>query len=499
MSAPALRFTAYQRRFGIDATRVRAITKSRRVGGTFMGAASCVFGAASLALTADGIVRTRDGGEHQRIVSHSEDGAIRVLAECANLLERFSRAGIVDRDSRIAQATSMKIVLASGVELSAHASRASSLRGLSGSVFLDEWAYVPSAEEVWRAVKAVSDATLARPAARITICTTPWVRDSLAFEQCAGSGDAATDRFSFISRYHWPLDLCTRQGFPHEFASEDARLEFIEDTRATVADPDAWATEYCAQWADPSSQWLERALLERAQRDELPDGDFVEFAGVDIGRKRHATAIARVRVYAVPTPQGTRRVMYAMPVELLRETSFAAQEEAFVRVIDGGARKLFADSTGIGSAPVERLSALRPGRVEAVTFSLASKEQMASTLKLALEENRLFLPHSPELLRSLSSVRRTASDASGAWKYDAPAHGHDHADAAWALMLAVSAATQNAGAAPSIASAGRRESSDVADHFVGNGQGTYRGPAARHFPEMFGRGRRPPGQGTPWG
>jgi phage FluMu gp28-like protein len=75
-----------------------------------------------------------------------------------------------------------------------------------------------------------------------------------------------------------------------------------------------------------------------------------------------------------------------------------------------------------------------------VTFTQASKEEMASTLRLALEEGRLFLPHSPELLRDLASLRRIAQPGGG-FRYDASDKGGSHADRAWALALAVSAAS----------------------------------------------------------
>jgi len=69
-----------------------------------------------------------------------------------------------------------------------------------------------------------------------------------------------------------------------------------------------------------------------------------------------------------------------------------------------------------------------------------------STLRLALEEGRLLLPHSPELLRDLASLRRIAQPGGG-FRYDASDRGGSHADRAWALALAVSIASESSVAA----------------------------------------------------
>jgi phage FluMu gp28-like protein len=254
---------------------------------------------------------------------------------------------------------------------------------------------------------------------------------------CVAPG-ADDDRFAHFARYSWPLSHVVTQDFPRRMTPDEQR-EYVEQMRLELGDDDAFETEYEGAWLSAAEMFLERELLQRARYDaqDLPPTFEREIAGVDVARKgKHLTAIARVRV--VRDDHG-RLVMWALPVETLRGVDFATQEEAFAKVIDGGVTRLAIDATGIGMAPSEALARRFPGKVTAVTFTQASKEEMASTLRLALEEGRLLLPHSPELLRDLASLRRIAQPGGG-FRYDASDRGGSHADRAWALALAVSIA-----------------------------------------------------------
>lgn len=433
----------YQRAFCADPARFRSVVKARRCGGSFAAAYSAALRLAGLRMTPDGTIERDPGGcVPQRFVSHSEDGAVRLLAESHQILETFAADGLLPEGVKVGDLAATSFELSNGVDATAHAGDGRTVRGVAGDITLDEFAYARDPKKLWAAVKSASDATLGRPQGyRVTVVTTPWLADSLPYFVCVAADTADDDHFKHFSRYSWPLSHVVTQGFPREMTPLE-QAEYVQQTRAEIGDDSAYETEYEGAWFSGAEMFLERELLERARYDaaDLPStGD--EFAGVDVARKgKHLTAIARLRVDKEVTPDGkVRIVMYALPVDTLRGVDFATQEEAFAKVIAGGCKKLAIDATGIGLAPSEQLSKRFPGKVEQVTFTQATKESLASNLRLALEEGRLFLPHSPELLRDLASLRRIAQSGGG-FRYDASDKGGSHADRAWALALAVHAA-----------------------------------------------------------
>lgn len=438
-SREGVTLSPYQRRFVADASRFRAIVKARRCGGSFAAAYSAALRVLGLHMTAAGIDRDPGGGVPQRFISHSEEGAQETLKETHDLAERFAADGLCPGVT-VGDLAATHFECSNGVDASAHAGDGRTTRGRAGDVTLDEFAYARDPERLWAAVKSVSDPTLGRPTGyRVTVVTTPWIADSLPHSVCVAPSED-DDRFEHFSRYSWPLSYVVTQDFPRRMTLDEQR-QYVEQMRLELGDDDAYETEYEGAWISAAEMFLEREMLQRARYDaqDLPATCEREVAGVDVARKgKHLTAIARVRV--VRDGRG-RPVMWAMPVETLRGVEFQTQEDAFAKVIAGGVTRLAIDATGIGMAPSEALAKRFPGKITPVTFTQQSKEEMASALRLALEEGRLLLPHSPELLRDLASLRRIAQPGGG-FRYDASDRGGSHADRAWALALAVQMASE---------------------------------------------------------
>jgi phage FluMu gp28-like protein len=444
LQADAITLAPYQRRFVADSSRFRAIVKARRCGGSFAAAYSAALRVLGLRMTGSGIECDPAGSVPQRFISHSEEGAQELLAETHGLAERFAADGLCPGVT-VGDLAATHFEISNGADASAHAGDGRTTRGRAGDVTLDEFAYARDPVKLWAAVKSVSDPTLKRPAGyRVTVVTTPWVADSLPHLVCVAPSED-DDRFDHFSRYSWPLSHVVTQDFPRRMTPDEQRA-YVETMRLELGDDDVFETEYEGAWLSAAEMFLEREMLQRARYDaqDLPATCEREVAGVDVARRgKHLTAIARVRV---ARDERGRLIMWALPVDTLRGVEFATQEEAFAKVIAGGVTRLAIDATGIGMAPSEALAKRFPGKITPVTFTQQSKEEMASTLRLALEEGRLLLPHSPELLRDLASLRRIAQPGGG-FRYDASDKGGSHADRAWALALAVSVASTKSAAA----------------------------------------------------
>ena len=93
----------------------------------------------------------------------------------------------------------------------------------------------------------------------------------------------------------------------------------------------------------------------------------------------------------------------------------------------------------MGAFPVERMQQKYGHRVEGVSFTLESKEDLATTLYQRFVDSVLRIPRTDaELREDVCSIRREVTSA-GNIRYTAPVTDRGHADRAWALALALHA------------------------------------------------------------
>ena len=83
-------------------------------------------------------------------------------------------------------------------------------------------------------------------------------------------------------------------------------------------------------------------------------------------------------------------------------------------------------------------------RVECITFTTALKSQMASALRIAVENRRIRIPNDDRIARDWHSVERTVTE-SGHFRLTASRREGSHADRFWAAALAVHAADVGGG------------------------------------------------------
>jgi phage FluMu gp28-like protein len=417
-----------------------ALQKARRIGGSFGVAHRAALRAMGLQVLATGDLHDAPrGGTEQKLISASQEQSNELLAEVFQHVEAVAKVWPDQRCWPKGEPNKTSFRLRSGVRVRAFPDNPRTARGGEGDVTLDEFAFMRDQRAMWAAVKYIADANLANPEGyRLTVCTTPLGEGSLAHQVCMGD-QSARDRFRHFSRYRIDIHSAVRRGFPDPTWTEEQRVEYIERQRREAGDPETFAQECECSWLAAHSQFLSLELLNsrRYEADELPKGGDL-YAGVDVARKRHLTAIARVRKIG--------DVMWALPITspeyLLRQQPFDVQHEAIGRVIQvEGAHRVCMDATGMGSAPAERLEKDYPGKVEGVEFTSAVKEGLATTLKLALDSGRLRLPFDPELIFDLAKLRKMVTTA-GNIRYDADDSGGSHADRAWGLALAVHAASR---------------------------------------------------------
>lgn len=400
-------FYPFQREWLLDTADVAACLKARQIG-------------MSHTTSGFGVLAGAFHGELTTIISVGD-------RESAEVLEKAKRhAHVLERlGSRMAKATRVnasEIAFASGGRVLALPSTGG--RSFSGNVFLDEFAYQERAEAVWDAAAAVTAL-----GGKIRIASTP-----------NGVGNSFHQLWT-INRPGWskheiPIERAVADGYPLDMercwsiAKGDARL---------------FDQLFRCKFLDGQAQYIPSAAVGECSADDLYVHDAECYAGLDIGRTNDLTALVVVALDA----DGCRVVQRC---ETRKRTSQADLDDLVERAFrDYPIARLCVDATGIGAFPAEQMQR-RYGRrrVEPVTFSATSKEDLATGMYSAFTEHTVRLPLTDRALRDaepgtaqalrddVCSLRRIITSA-GNVRYDAPSTDAGHADRAWALALALHA------------------------------------------------------------
>lgn len=158
--------------------------------------------------------------------------------------------------------------------------------------------------------------------------------------------------------------------------------------------------------------------------------------GIDLGRVHDRTVLCLVGEILDPValaPTGRLRLIQYKAVQGLDFAHQRALIEDWIRQYP--VEHVAIDRTGLGMQLAEELARAHPGLVTGRVFTAQAKERMALDLLRLAEQKRLSIPRDPALMAELHAVRRIPT-ATGI-RFDAPRTASGHADAFWALALAI--------------------------------------------------------------
>lgn len=312
----------------------------------------------------------------------------------------------------------LELVLPGGVRVIGLPANPQTARGFTGDVFLDEFAMHENDREIWAAMFP----SLLRGNGELDVASTPRGRGNL-FSQLRDNRKFVTSTIT--------LDEAVRQGL-------DVNPEEI---RESLCDDALYRQEFNCEFLDESTAFLTYEQIESCSDTSLTPASLPEelagesremFVGVDIGRLHDLT------VFWVLARDGD--VLVTIGVIELSQAPFRVQFEALAELLAlRNVRRCAIDRGGLGmqlaEQAVERFGA---HRVEAVTFTPALKSQIATGLRLVVENKRIRIPADDHIRKDWHSVERSMSQT-GQFRLTAPrAHG-SHADRFWAAALAVHA------------------------------------------------------------
>ncbi|MDR0535572.1 MAG: terminase family protein [Puniceicoccales bacterium] len=444
----------FQKELAADKTRFRIALWGRQSGKGYTSA---------FISTSDAVSSPRN---NWIIAAPTERQAIETLEKCKDWAAEFSatfaegevEAG--DADVFGVKPKAKIIVFGNGSKIYALPGRPASLRGFSGNLILDEFAFFENGAAVWKAIYPV----ITNPASgvkRILITSTP-----------AGKGNQfhkLVDE-NYLNpiegrKLHWSVHKVTIHQVAKDWEAAGMLAgmtagEYVEEIRAGFDTPEAWPQEFECEFADSDNFLLPYDILALAESNQA--GKFAApaiyggttapslFLGIDFGRQNDPTVCW--------TLQREGDVLWTREVLVLKGMSTPDQQAALETRLRGCARACF-DYTGPGIGLGDYLvrdpaigiyapDRHRFGRLELCVFTPAFKREIFPRLRRAFEApTRLRIPVDAEIREDLHAMRQIVN--AGQYTYFAAHTKEGHSDRCTALALALRAAGHK-GPAPQI-------------------------------------------------
>ena len=304
------------------------------------------------------------------------------------------------------------------------------LRGYTANVVIaDEANFFEHDEDIFYSILmpmlATTDGTL-------IVSSTPWNRDSV-----------------FYRFYNDPSFSKHVVTWRQAVKAGLMKLDFIEQMR-TLIPTERFTREFEARFVEDIDAWLPQSLIVKCIESELepfsfddsPRGSF--YVGVDFGKKQDYSVVCVVH----KAEDGVLRLVHLHRFPL--ETRYASVIGYIKSLCDRwhSVFGVYADVTGVGEYIVEDMRQVGIPNVVGVTFTVRSKEEMATVLKEKMRQGEFKIPYLPvrkltdiDLISELN-IEKFELAKTGHIKFSHPENTHD--DVFWAVALAVYAAVKYA-------------------------------------------------------
>lgn len=424
-------FLPYQRAWIEDRSRIKLMEKSRQIGLSWSTAYALVRRKAVAGSKVDAWVSSRDDLQ-ARLFKEDCNAFAKILHTAC----RDMGVQVIDEEKKI---SAYVLAMASGVRIHSMSSNPDAQAGKRGDRILDEFALHPDPRKLW---------AIAYPGitwgGQMEVISTHRGSQNFFNQLVQEAREGGNPKG--ISLHRVTLQDALDQGFlrklkaklppddPIQDMDEAAYFDYI---RSGCADEESFLQEYMCVPADDASAFISYDLLDACTmlpgeewETEL-DPQSCYYLGVDIGRKHDLTVFYLVE--AVGEQRITRRMIE------LQNCPFAEQKAVLDRYARlPHVRRICIDATGIGRQFAEEARERYGHKVEEVVFTPAVKEDLATTLRRAMEDRALRLPRHKALHSDLRSIRKETTSA-GNVRYVGERNADGHADRFWALALALHA------------------------------------------------------------
>jgi len=264
---------------------------------------------------------------------------------------------------------------------------------------------------------------------------------------------STTDGYAIFLSTPWGKDHFFYRAFVnpaysvHKVKSSECPLikpEFLEEMRQNMT-REAYLMEYEAEFVEAVNSFFSQALIrscvELAQKHSvelyasleasIPVAEY--YAGVDFGKLQDYSVLTVLR-----REGDILKLIYMYQFAL--ETSYTQVIGHLVRTNEKFQfRNVLVDQTGVGEPVLEEIRNQGVRNVDGVKFTVETKEELLTSLKIAMEQNRLAIPYHRQLCEQINE-QQYEYGKSGHLQFSHPQNSHD--DILWALSLSCFASTQ---------------------------------------------------------
>lgn len=424
----------YQARFVADKSRFKIGVMSRQVGKSTTTSEEV---AEECLVQPENLWVCMSAGERQALEWHAK---VHDWAACY----KYAIEDYVE-DRQFAEALMAKAVttFANGSRCISIPANPSTARGYSANFVLDEFDYHEDQDAIWRAVYP----SITNPLGGSLLSRFTALRQGLKPE-------TVKRRLIVVSTYNGKRQCWKLMQDPawsrHKVTIYDAVAEGlavdVEELKAGLGDPEAWAQEYECEPLDSSNVLLPYDLIAMAESAEATEFNTVPdarhgnpiFLGIDFGRQNDPTVSWMLE--RIGDVDWTREVL------VLEKMDTPSQQDVLRSRIRAATRVCFdytGPGIGLGDHLVKEFGEWKPeahrfGRIELCTFTLGFKREIFPKLRRAFEApTRIRIPISRDIREDLHAMRQVV--ANGQYNYWAPRTREGHSDRCTAAALAVRA------------------------------------------------------------
>ena len=327
-----------------------------------------------------------------------------------------------DPDSGI-ERTALEYTWPNGSRVTALPANPDTARGFSANVFLDEFAFHKDSRGIWRALFPVISNGF-----KLRITSTPNGKGNMFY-------DLMTTTKGNWSRHMVDIYRAVADGLPRD----------VQELRDNLNDEDAWAQEFELKWLDEASAWLDYDLINSVEHDHA--GVPEHYAGGPVFLGEDVSAGKGRDLWVLTVLEKVGDVLWERERIEGNRLSFAARDDLVADVYQRyHVVRHQIDQTGLGEAVVEKRQRDHGAlRAEGVMFTPVNKLTMATIAKTAFQDRKLRIRMGDRALRADLHSLKKENGPTGTPRFvvddESGDAGKSHADRAWSLFLALTAAS----------------------------------------------------------
>ncbi|MBE2228260.1 MAG: hypothetical protein IAE93_12980 [Ignavibacteria bacterium] len=386
----------YQREWILDQNRFKIVNKSRQIG-------------FSTVIALEGLLDVLHN-KPVYFISRSERQSVHLLNKFYKWCDYFSEAGIT---IPFTNKTKTECVI-NNIDVRSLTSKAVTGEGFSGNIYLDEFALHEDDTQIYRSL----------------FPTITWGYNIKIVSRPFGQSNMFYKIFSDTRAYP---DYSRHQVDIHKAITQGLKIDL--QSLINNIDADGFKENYECEFVDENTAYYPYGLIKRCIYDYDPDKEITgkKFLGIDVGRTHDLTSIITITLDEFGS-------FHITDIVNLKDTSFVEQKNIIEGIIaKAKPERVLIDKGSVGYQLAEDLER-EFFFIKGISMNPSYKIQLATNLKKVMEQDLLRIPDDAQLIADVHGVKKIVN-TNNTVSFVAERNNSGHSDRAFALMLALDAAT----------------------------------------------------------